>query len=798
METLFQDLRYAARALTRSPAFTIVAVLTLALGIGANTAIFSALYGVLLRPLPYPGSDRLVGLSYTYQGYHDVQDVTYPAFQYLHDHGDVFDALAASTPVGVTLSAGAEAVHLDMSRVSQEYFRALGVSPALGRSFLAEEDAPGGPNTAVLSHALWQRAFGGDEKVLGRAVLIDGTPFIVVGVMPADFRPPDEAQVWSTLAQVGRTIGSGQNLAVIGRLVPGLTLAQAGARLQPVLTSYAQAFHRGSDEQLSFDSYRALRGREVRAPLRILFGAIAFVLLIACANVASLLLGRAAVRGRELSVRASLGATRGRLVRQLLSESLLLALIGGAVGIAVATWGLGALRTIAPGSLPASADIRIDGWALGFTLGLSLLTGIGFGLLPAWQASRSDLHDALKAGAGRTTTGRGRVRQVLVTGEIALALVLLVGAGLLIRTVANLIRTDPGFDPRHVLTAELWLTGTRYDSASGITAYYDALRRRVDALPGVASAAVIEAGLPLTRGGNTGVSVNGGELRGADFRAVTPELFATLGVPLRQGRYLEVSDRAGGEPVIAVNEAFVHRYLIDHDPLGTMVTGGDVGGPRRVVGVVGDVTSGIGRDAPPTVFIPASQEPAGVALAFNGWFPIHLVVRTTRDPASLSAAVARAVHATDPQVPVGRVRTMDEVLTESLALRRFVMALLSLFAGLAVVLAAVGIYGLMAYLVTQRAREFGIRMALGARPGDVMTMVVRRGAALVGPGILLGILAAAGLTRLLASQLFGVRPIDPVTFVAVLAGVVAVALVACTVPAWRGTKVDPVVALRYE
>lgn len=798
MHDLLQDIRYAVRTLTRTPAFTIVAVLTLALGIGANTAIFSALYGVLLRPLPYPGSDRLVGLSYTYGGYHDFQAVTYPAFQYLHDHADVFDALAASTPVGVTLSTNTEAVHLGMARVSREYFRALGVAPAIGRSFLAEEDQPGGPSAVVLSDGLWRRSFGGDAKVLDRAVLIDGTPCTVVGVMPAGFRPPDDADVWSTLAQVGRTIGSGQNLAVIGRLAPGLTLAQAAARLRPVLTSYAETFHRGSEEWLSFDSYRALLGREVRAPLRILFGAIAFVLLIACANVASLLLGRAVVRGRELSVRASLGATRGRLVRQLLSESLVLALIGGALGVAVATWGLGALRSIAPGSLPASADIRIDGWALGFTLGLSVLTGIGFGLLPAWQASRFDLYEALKAGAGRTATGRGRVRQLLVTGEIALALVLLVGAGLLIRTVANLVHSDPGFDPRRVLAAEIWLTGTRYESPSGITAYYDELRRRVGALPGVASAAVIEAGMPLARGGNTGVSVGGGELRGADYRAVSPEFFATLGVPLRQGRYLEGSDRAGSEPVVAVNDAFVHRYLSDRDPVGAAVTVNDVGGPRRVVGVVGDVTSGIGRAAPPTVFIPASQEPAGVALAFNGWFPIHLLVRTAGDPASVSAAVARAVRATDPQVPVGRVRTMGEVLAESLALRRFVMMLLSLFAGLAAVLAAVGIYGLMSYLVTQRAREFGIRMALGARPGDVVAMVARRGAVLVGAGVILGVLAAGGLTRLLASQLFGVRPIDPVTFAAVMVGVVAVALVACSVPAWRGTKVDPVVALRSE
>ena len=798
MDTLLQDLRFALRTLARSPGFALVAVVTLALGIGANTAIFSALYGVLLRPLPYPGSDRLVGLSYTYQGYHDFQSVRYPAFQYLHDHSDVFDALAATTPVGVTLSTGTEAVHLGMARVSREYFRALGVAPALGRSFLAEEDQPGGPNAVVLSYGLWRRSFGGDAKLLDRTVLIDGTPFTVVGIMPATFRPPDEAQVWSTLAQVGRTIGSGQNLAVIGRLAPGLTLAQAAQRLRPVLVSYAEAFHRGSEEHLSLDSYQALRGGEVRAPLRILFGAITFVLLIACANVASLLLGRAAGRAQELSLRASLGATRGRLVRQLLSESLVLSLLGGALGLAVAAWGLAVLRRIAPGSLPASADIRIDGWALGFTLGLSILTGVGFGLLPAWQASRSDLHEGLKSGAGRTATGRGRVRQILVTGEIALALVLLVGAGLLIRTVANLVHTDQGFDPRRVLAAEFWLTGTRYDSAPGIAAYYDEVRRRVGGLPGVASAAVIEAGLPLARGGNTGVSVGGGELRGADYRAVSPEFFATLGVPLRQGRYLDASDRAGSEPVVAVNETFVHRYLSDRDPVGAAVTVSDVGGPRRVVGVVGDVTSGIGRSVPPTVFIPASQEPAGVALAFNGWFPIHVLVRTTGDPASTAAAVARAVRTADPQVPLGRVRTMDEVLAESLALRRFVMVLLSLFAGLAAVLAAVGTYGLMSFLVTQRSREFGIRMALGARPGDVVAMVVRRGAVLVGTGVVLGVLAAGGLTRLLASQLFGVHPIDPATFTAVMAGLVVVALAACSVPAWRGTKVDPVVALRSE
>ncbi|HEY6059861.1 MAG TPA: ADOP family duplicated permease, partial [Gemmatimonadales bacterium] len=742
---------------------------------------------------------RLVQFAYTYGGYHDAQATTYERFRYLQaNNGDVFDALAATTGVGATLLSGNEGVHVQLLRVSRDYFRAMGVQPSLGRTFLDEEDQLGGSNAVILSHALWHQRFGGDSGVVGKTVQLDGTPYTVVGVMPDGFGEPYPADAWSTLAQVARTIGGGQNLEVIGRLAPGLTVARANARLQPMLAGYAATFRTGTETRLGFDSYRALIGVGVRAPLRILFGAIALVLLIACANVASLLLGRAARRRRELALRAALGASRGRLVRQLLAESALLALLGGGGGLLLAGWGLSTLRSLAAAALPRTGDIRLDGWALGFTLLVSLLTGIVFGLLPAWQAARTDLQETLKEGARTIGGGRGRLRHGLVAAEIALSLVLLVGAGLLLRTFANLLHSDPGLDPGHIVAAELWLTGSRYDTAPAVANYYADLRRRVEALPGVRSAAIVEAGLPLNRGGNTGVKVNGGDYVGADYRAVSPGFFETLGASLRRGRTLTDADGATSEPVVVINEAFERRYLEGVDPLGAMVLVAEAGDARRVVGVVGDITSGIGLPAQPTVFIPAAQEPTGVMLGFNGWFPIHLLARTVGSPAGYPALLARTMRAADPAIPVGQVRTMDDVLATSLAFRHFEMVLLALFAGLAAALAAVGIYGLMSYLVTQRVREFGIRVALGARRRDVFGIVMRRGVTLAATGIVLGLLGAVAMTRLLASQLYGVRPVDLLTLAAVTGGVVLLALAACYIPAWRGTKVDPMVALRSE
>jgi len=801
MESLLADIRYAVRSLFKSPGFTVTVIVTLALGIGANTAIFSALYGVLFKPLPYPHQERLVALGYTFQGYHGEQSVTYPQFQFFRNHAPVFDGLAASTSQGVNLFAGNTAQHLQMVRVTADYFRVLGIPLALGRSFTADEDQVAGPNVAIISHDIWQSALGGAGDVIGKQVQLDGTPYTVVGVTPSGLRDPwgDRIDVWSTVGQVSRTIGSGQNLTLMGRLSPGLTVPQADTRLRPVFTSFVTTFHKDTTSKLAFTSVQSVVGQDARTPLGILFGAIALVLLIACANVAGLLLGRSATRRRELSVRAALGATRTRLVRQLLAESLVLAVVSGVLGLGIAAWGLEALRNYGGSELPRLGEIQLDSSVLLFSAALSLLTGLAFGLVPALLGAGTSIQEAFQETAGRTTAGwgRGRMRHVLVAAEVALSLVLLTGTGLLLRAFGNLLRSDLGFDPAHVVSAEFWLTGSRYRDSASIGAYYGELLRRVGALPGVQAASISEAGLPLTRGGNIGIRRPGEDWRGVDYRGVTPGYFQVLGLPLRAGRLLTESDNVTSERVMVVNEAFVKRFLQGGDPIGVTFESTDIG-TRRVVGVVGDVTSSVGRPATPTVMIPAVQEPAGLVTAFNGWFPIHMIVRTAGDPALLRVPMRRAMAEADVQVPIGEVQTMVEVLDGSLSLRRFEMVLLGLFAALAALLAAVGIYGLMAYLVLQRTREFGIRMALGARQRDVLGLVLRHGAVLVGAGVLVGFAGAALATRVIASQLFGVKAIDVPTFVLVALILVVIALLASWLPAFRATRVDPVVALKSE
>ncbi len=798
---MMNDLRYAVRTLAKTPGFTAVAVITLALGIGPNTAIFSLIYGVLLRPLPYPESQRLVGVSTTYQGNRGELDVTYSEFRYLEDHSSVFEALAVSTEVGFNVYTGDVAERVEGLRVSRAYFATLGIRPALGREFLAEEDQEGGASVAILSHGYWMRRFGGDTGVVGRVIALDGRPTTIVGVMPAFFRWLSPVDVWSTMGQVARSIGGGENLHFVGRLKPGMAFEQAQQRMQAVLAGFRQEFKTRLPAEVGEEIFplRRLVVGSIETPVRLLFGAIALVLLIACANVANLVLGRATTRGRELAVRAAIGATRGRLVRQMLTESVLLALAGGVVGLILAAWGLQALVALMPANLTPPTEIRLDRWALLFTMAASLLVGVVFGLAPAWQAATADLQAGLKDSAGRaTSTGRiGRLRNALVVGEIALSLVLLVGAGLLLRTVANLLRTDPGFDRRGVIAVEFWLTGTRYDSTSAIAAFYDRLEERVRALPSVRSAAIIEAGIPLLRGGNLGVMVGGKGLWATiNYRTVTPGYFQTMAIPLKRGRAFSAGDVQAAEPVAIVNESFARQYL-DGDGLDrTVAVSGRT--ERRVVGVVGDTKQLIGAPAPPTVFIPSAQTPAGLTRGFSSWFPIHLVVRTAADPAALKGMVVRAVRATDAQVPLGRVRTMDEVLDGSIEFQRFVMLLLAAFAGLAVTLAAVGTYGVMSYLVAQSTREIGVRMALGALPRQVLGVVIGRGMLLAGIGVAVGLAGALALTRLLANLLYGVKATDALTFAAVTASLLLVALTACLVPARRATQVDPMVALRYE
>ena len=802
MDGLRQDLRFAVRTLRKSPGFTLVAALTLALGIGANTAIFSVLYGVLLRPLPYPEPQQLVGLSGTYQGQRDDRAITYREFQFVKENAPVFGSFSVWTGVGLNVFSGSEAERVAALRVSWDYFRTLGVRPALGRDFVAQEDQPGGPYAIILSHGLWERSFGADTALVGRTITVDGVPYLLAGVLPVSFRPPEPVDAYATMGQVGRAIGGGENLHVIGRLRAGLSVSQAQARIRATFAAFTREFLPGAPSDFHIELYplRQLLVTDLRAPVSALFVAVGLVLLIACVNVANLVLSRAAGRSRELAVRVSLGATRGRLSRQLLTESMLLGLLGGGLGLLLADWALTLLLALAPADLLRADDVRLDGWTLLFTAAASVLTGAAFGLVSAWRASATDVHDALKEGAGRATAAprEGKVRDALVIAEVALSLMLAVGAGLLMRSIENLVRTDVGFDPGHVLAAEIWLTGSGYDSTSAIAAYYDRLTQRLEREPGVRSAAVIEAGIPLVQGGNLAVAVDGVYPPATiNYRTVTPGYFRTMGITIEQGRDFAASD-AGGPPVVIVSESFARRFLGAGALHRAVTVGGGTQVPGRVVGVVGDVRQFVGDAVTPTAYLVSAQTPGGLTRMFSSWFPIHVVVRADKGPAALRGVVERAVRQTDPRVPVGRVRTMDEILSGSVALQRLVTVLLVVFASLAAVLAAIGIYGVMSYVVAQRRHEIGVRIALGAVPREVHRLVIGRGMGLAAAGIAIGLALSAALTRLLKSQLYGVTPADPATYLAVTVLVAAVALAACYLPARRAARVDPMVALRAE
>ncbi|MFN8651510.1 MAG: ABC transporter permease [Gemmatimonadales bacterium] len=801
MNSLLQDIRFALRALRRTPGFTFIAVFTLALGIGANTAIFSVFYGVLLRPLAYPEPDRLVQLAESGPDYRGELGITWPQFQFLEARMGGTAQVAATASLGFNLANGSEAFRVSGLRVSRGYFEVLGVAPALGRGFVTDEDVPGGAAAVVLSHGLWVRRFGGDPTLVGRTVALDGVATTVVGIMPASFQSYPAAEAWSTLAQVGQTVGHGQNLQLVARLNRGVDVARAQQMLAGTIGAFRQEFKPQLPREVRIDilPYRQLIVNDVNRPIRILVGAIMFVLLIACANVASLVLSRGISRARELAMRLALGARRAALVRQLLVESLVLALLGGVAGTFIAVWGLQSLIQFLPGDVPLTDGIRLDGRALLFTFGLSLLTGLLFGLLPAWQVARVDPQRVLKEGGSRTASSRdhGGLRDSLVVGEIALSLVLLTGAGLLGRTFANLMRTDAGFDVERVLSAEIWLTGSRHETSSAPTVLYDELIDRLRGVPGVQAAAVVEAGAPLVRGGNITL-VYDGEHRSVDYRPITPDYFSVLGVKLLDGRILEARDGAAAERVVVVNQAFASRYLT-HGTLGEVLRlGGDAGELYRVVGVVADVRSYIGFPPNPSVFITSAQTPVALTRLYSGWFPIHVLVRSAADPATLAPAVQQAIRETDPLVPVGTIEPMSRTLHASVAFQRLLLLLLGGFALLAVVLAAVGVYGLMSHRVVQRRHEFGIRMSLGAVPRDVLDLVLGRGMKLTLVGIGIGLAGATGLTRFLENQLFGVKPLDVLTFAAGAAGVALVSLAACAVPALRATRVDPAVVLRDE
>jgi putative ABC transport system permease protein len=816
MRTLWHDLRYALRLLAKSPSFTTIAVLTLAVGIGANTAIFSVIYGVLIRPLAVPEANQVVQVVLNAHGELNEDNFTYNEFRYIQEHSHWPAAIAAFTHVGFNMSTGGEAHRVSALHVSSDYFRVLGSGPSLGRVFTREEDRDANARVVILAYHLWQHQFAADPSVIGKTIHLNGAPYQVIGVMPSsssyvqlDWVPPafgelQHVDLWTTLAPVADSVGAGENLSVIARINPSFTLVQASSQLDALTDLFRQQYLEGEAKQqsLALSSVQKVLAADtnVGTYLWILLAAVAFVLLIACANISNLLLAKGAARTKEVAVRAAMGANRGRLIRQFLSESLVLAAWGGLFGFLVANGVLYGLLRFAPMQLPRVAEIRVDGWAFLFALSVTIFAGALSGIVPAFHAAKADVSLMLKESGAQTSGSRrsGRFRGVLVVTEIALSLILLISASLLGESFLNLLRVNPGFQPSGVLSAEIWLTGSRIHSSAELTAFYDALTARLKQLPGVQQATLVSMGQPLERGGNIGVTVNGADFGSMNFRVIAPDYFQTLRAALKSGRDFSPSDAENTQPVVIVNQAFVRTILKDSDPFVAAVQISQQGGPRRIVGVVADIKSHVERSEGPVVFLPASQTKFGLILGYDAWFPTHILVRTSGDPLLLTNQVSAAIRETDSSIPVGRILSMEQVLGRSLATQRFMMVVVAVFAVLALVLAAIGIYGVISFSVSQRTHELGIRMALGAPPSSVLSLVLRDGTRLALLGAAAGIMGAIVLRQAIASVLFGVQPGDWRTILGASACLLVVALLASFIPARRATKVDPMVALRYE
>jgi putative ABC transport system permease protein len=811
IEELRHDIRYAFRLLKRSPGFSAIAILTLGLGIGANTAIFSVINTVFLRALPYPEPQRLVQFNWTADGNLGGSAHDGPAYFFLRDHLRSYTGIAsAMTGGGVNLVLPDQAVNLRAISVTADYFRTLGVEPALGRSFTATEDVVGGANVVILSHALWREYFHGDPGVLQQTVNIGGTPHEVAGVMPADFIAKPAVDVWLPLRPGGHDRGS--NREVVARLLPGVTIAQAQSEMDNLLPGMLHDLNIKSKRQLALRlmPYLSDAGSDLRLPLLVLMGAVAMVLLMACANLANLLLARAAGRTREMAVRAALGASRGRIVRQLLVESVILSLAGGLTGLLLARWTLPALLRLSPIDASFWGTVSLDRTVLGFTLLLSLLTGLVFGLAPAFQLARLDLNECFKEG-GRATTSRraGRLRQLLVVSEVALSVTLLVVALLLVRTFTNLMAVNPGFDPHRLLVAGMTLRGASYDTTDQVATFYRLALERLRQSPSIESAAVI-LNPPMTRGMNTGVAVlnakSDGQFKFTDWRYITTDYFAVMHTPLIAGRAFTDRDTAGAARVAIVNQTFARKYLGGENPIGQQIDFGGKPEPGKasngittIVGLAPDMKQqSLGSDVPPIVYTPLEQtNDSGLRLA-HGWFTPTWLIRSRDDGASAATTLQQTLRAIDPQQPLVTVRTMETMIDRSLTQQRFQMLLIGSCALLALVLAAAGLFGVISYAVAQRAHEMGIRLALGATSSQLVGGVVGQGAILALVGIVLGLLGAGAASRLLTSFMFGISATDPSTFVIAAVLLLGIAMASSAVPAWRITRLDPATTLRQE
>ncbi len=807
MSSIIKDIRFALRGLFKHPGFTAIAVVTLALGIGGSTSIFTVVDAALLRGLPYKSPDGLYHLwEQVPRREYPKREFSYPDYQD-YQQNNVFEGLAAYTGGGALLSGLGEAESIAAPRVSANFFSVLGVDPILGRTFQTGEDQPGGARVTVLTYGFWQRRFGGDPGVLGKAVTINGESYTVIGVLPASFQfALRNNDLWlpyqPTQNQLTRRYMHGTNL--IGRLKPQVDAAAAQSELNLIANRIEQQ-HNDSHAGITMKIVplqEEIVGN-VRPILMVLLGAVGFVLLIACANVASLLLTRSLARQKEVAIRSALGASRWRVIRQLLTESLLLSLAGGAAGLFIAYWGVPALVAAIPQnqliSMPFLKGLSLDAGILGFSFALSLLTGLVFGLAPALQSSRLDLNEALKEGGRNASAGAShRLRSALVVTEIALAVVLLIGAGLMMKSLLRLLQTDVGFTTENVLTMTVILPPTKYTDANQQISFNEQLRERVKSLPGVVDAGTVDR-LPLNAGNTTRFYVDGdpvpapGKEIEANIRVASDDYFKALGIPLLAGRTFDASDSAGTPVKVIINKTIADRMFAGRDPIGKRLRYPSVQvDPITVVGVVGDVKiTGLDEAVKPVLYYSFRQSPSTFA---------NLVARTQSDPNTLASSIRNEVRTLESDAAILNVRTMDEMisLTQASFMRRFPALLISIFAGMALLLASIGIYGVVSYSVSQQTHYIGVRMALGASQADILKMVLKQGLFLALLGVGIGVLAALGLMRLLSTLLYEVSANDFATFALVTGALFVVALVACYLPARRATKVDPLVALRYE
>jgi putative ABC transport system permease protein len=816
MKGLLQDLRYALRALRANPGFAITAIVCLALGIGANTAIFGVVNAVLLRPLPFHEPENLVQVWHVppAQLFQGMTEFAVSPANYLdwYKQNHVFEKMAIYAPRDLTLTGRGEAQSVTAAAVSPDFFSVLHAQPALGRSFIpGEEDQPGRSSVVILSHSFWQNHFASDSRAVGQKITLEGHDYAVVGVMPASFHLPSEAEFWVPLAWTDqeRSVRGNHNYSVIARLNRSVDLKQAQAEMNTI-SSQLELQYPEDDKgwgAVVVPLREELVG-DVRPALLVLLGAVAFVLLIACANVANLVLVRTWARRKEIAIRTALGASRGRVIRQVLSETVLLALAGAVFGLLFARFGISLIVAFLGDRFPRSTETRLDLTVLGYTVMISLLTGILAGIVPALRLTKTNVNEAIKQGLGRTDgdSGGNRTREALVVSEVALSLLLLIGAGLMLRSLWNLRGVDPGLDARNVLTMSVSVQGAKYTSVRQITDFYGRLLDRVRRLPGVESAGAID-NLPLTgSGSNQPIAIEGrptvpmSEQPEVAVRYITPGYVRGMRIPLLQGRDITEADTQYLPPAILISESLAKRYWPNENPVGKHLALTFLSGKQReVAGVVGDVKQRGLKVAEPvaTLYVPLTQV-FGTANEPVPSLTMSLVARAHSEPARLAPSIVNVIHELDPELPVKNVITMEDFIDDSLTDSRFNMLLLAAFAGLALLLAAVGTYSVLSYSVRGRMQEISIRMALGAQRGDVLRLILGQGVrfALLGAGI--GLVAAFLLTRLLTSQLFGVKATDPATFMGVTALIIFVATAACYVPARRATRVDPLVALRYE